>query len=126
MNTVELIQWIEHHLELFKGRRRDQAYPRYFLFNLLRDRGLTYHQIGEIFGRTHATVIHGHRVHQDFDSIDDQLYLEHTRELRLRFEQPVTRLDLAQDVLHCHDIRSLRIIQNRIRKGRYGSQGEPI
>ena len=122
MQTPELIQWIDQHLELFKGRRRCQAYPRYFLFHLLRDRGLTYHRIGEIFGRTHATVLHGHRVHRDFDSIGDRVYLEHTRELRILFREAEPHLDLEQDVLNCPDLLGLRLIQNRIKKGVYRSQ----
>ncbi len=39
------------------------------LFNELREAGLNLMQIGEIFSKNHATIIHGLRVHKELLSV---------------------------------------------------------
>ena len=118
-STVEIFRYVERHPELLIGKTRYQTYHRYYLFGILRDRGITYAKIGRLFGKNHSTVIHGTRIHDNFTEMGDQLYRELTGQLRAQFEPQAQQIDLVQDILKCNSMRGLNLIQARVRGGYY-------
>ena len=115
----EIISYVESNPDLLLGKKRPQTYSRYYLYGLLRDRGITYHEIGRLFRRNHSTIIHGTRQHDNFNGMEDQLYLELTDQLRSLFEPEAKSLDLVQDILNCKSMRGLDLIKARVRGGVY-------
>ena len=115
----EIISYVEANPDLRLGKKRQQTYSRYYLYGLLRDRGITYHEIGRLFSRNHSTIIHGTRQHDNFNGMGDRLYLELTDSLRALFEPEAKSLDLVQDILNCKSMRGLALIKTRVRGGVY-------
>lgn len=58
-----IIQLIEKDGLSSPSRRIELAYKRYYLFNALRDKGLTLNKIGEMFNRDHSVVSRGIESH---------------------------------------------------------------
>jgi hypothetical protein len=138
MNRLELIhQLIELYKLTDKTRKREIIYKRYFIFNELRQAGLSLMQIGEIFGKNHATIIHGLTVHQDLLRYKDAIYLTETQVLKdtlgdSKFPD-VKRLfkgeigaDLKRDVMLISSLNSLRSLKRRIKMGYYENSFQQI
>lgn len=125
-STVEIFRYVEGHPELLIGKTRHQTYGRYYLFGILRDRGITYAKIGRLFGKNHSTVIHGTRIHDNFTEMGDQLYRELTSQLRAQFEPQTEPPNLVNDVLNCKGLRGLGIIQARLRGGYYAPVSDRV
>jgi hypothetical protein len=119
MNNEKIIEYIEKNPQILPGKTRAQTYARYYLFSLLRESGLTYVQIGDILNKNHSTVIHGIRLHDIFEQAGDRIYLDNINHLRILFKEPLSELNLEQDILNCTNLRSLGIIKARIRAGSY-------
>jgi len=58
------------------SRSQPKSHKRYFLYKKMRDMGLTFEQIGEYFGRDHATIIHGIKKHDIYTELKDSKYLK--------------------------------------------------
>lgn len=60
-----------------KSRERRLVWIRYILYNYLKTIGsMTLSEVGKVFGRDHATVIHGLKKHNDFTQWNDYEYIE--------------------------------------------------
>jgi chromosomal replication initiation ATPase DnaA len=65
-NRIALIhELIEAYDLTSKCRDRGLIYKRAYLYHELRTSGFSLSQIGEIFGKHHATIIHGLRTHKN-------------------------------------------------------------
>lgn len=138
MNRLALIHdLIEIHQLTTKTRRRDVLFKRYYLFNELREAGLNLMQIGEIFGKNHATIIHGLRVHKELLSYKDADYVAETKiiseslgdskflnDLKLYKRKKV--YDLRQDVLNSTNFVQVKRIQRRIKLGYYEKNNDEL
>ena len=111
----KIIEYIKLNNLTAYCKKRTVTYQRYFLYNLLYEHGLNYHEIGEIFGREHSTIIHGVKAHQYYEMIQDALYFEYTDKLRIAFKKPELTFDLATDVMKCSSLKKLELIKLRIR-----------
>ena len=61
------------------SRAQNKTHKRYFLYKKMRDfTDLTFEEIGEYFGRDHATVMHGIKKHDLYTDIKDSKYLKDT------------------------------------------------
>ena len=59
------------------SRERKLVWIRYALYNYLKTVGsMTLTEIGKVFNRDHATVIHGIKKHNDFINWNDREYIE--------------------------------------------------
>jgi hypothetical protein len=63
-----------------KSRSQIRCHRRYYLYNKMRERGLSLQQIGDCFNRDHATVIYGIKMHNTYTSQKDSKYLNDTEE----------------------------------------------
>lgn len=80
MNRLALIHdFIEIHGLKNKLRRRELVYKRYYIYNELREAGLNLMQTAEVFGKNHASIFHGLRVHSDMLRFRDVVYASETK-----------------------------------------------
>ena len=115
----EIIQYIEENNLKRKDRYRHIVYKRYYLSNLLRNNGLTLDEIGKIFNKDHATIMYGIKIHKDFMSINDSIYIQHTEQERLKFENLDHKYNLVDDIMNCYTIPVLKKIKFRLRNNLY-------
>lgn len=94
------------------NRNRDKVYRRFFLAYLLRKEKLMLREIGEIFNKSHATMIHSIDSHKHWHRVRDQQYLNCTIDLRERF--PI-RVTLRQEILRVNNMIELRELKEKIK-----------
>lgn len=127
-NRIAIIhELIEKYDLTNKCRDRGLIYKRAFLYNELRTSGFSLTQIGEIFGKHHATIIHGLRTHKDLTGYQDAEYKHETIQLKEQLEGSVilypedTRKvrDLKTDIIDARTIRDFLRIRRRVKLGVY-------
>lgn len=116
---IEIIEYIQEKKLDTKDRYRSLTYRRFFLFDILRKKGLTLYQIAELFNKDHATVLYGIKMHKLFTSQNDAIYLTATEEERMKFKDDLIIPSLALDVLCCTIIKDLNRVKWRIRNNNY-------
>ena len=131
MNRLEKInELIEKYGLKHVTRRRDVLFKRYFIYNELRVCGLSLTMIGEIFGKNHATVLNGLRIHKDMLSYRDADYASETAAIQAELEglefawisSPFKRdryYDLKEDILQAKNFITFKRIQRRVKMGFY-------
>lgn len=131
MNRLTSIhELIEKYGLLDKSRRRDVLFKRYYLYNELRTCGLSLSEIGRVFNKNHATILHGLRVHKDLTSYRDVDYVAETCALQAYLDgaelPDVSKVfktqkdyDLKTDILKAHNLASFKRVQRRIKMGFY-------
>ena len=117
MSRIEEIKQviIEEGLDL-PNRQRDKVYRRFFLAHLLRKEKLMLREIGEIFNKSHATMIHSIESHKHWHRVRDEQYLNCTLDLRERF--PI-RVTLRQEILKVNSMRELTDLKKKIKSCLY-------
>lgn len=128
-NKIALIhELIESYNLKDKTRERATLYKRYYLYNELRGCGFSLTNIGEIFGKNHATIIHGLRVHKDLTSYRDEDYRNEVHQLKEYLDGSVLVLppqngrqvrDLKTDILDARSLREFKRIRKRVKLGVY-------
>lgn len=128
-NKIALIhELIETYNLKDKTRERGTLYKRYYLYNELRSCGFSLENIGQIFGKHHATIIHGLRVHRDLNSYRDEDYKNEIYQLKEYLEGSVLILppqngrkvrDLKTDILDARTILEFKRIRKRVKLGVY-------
>ena len=81
MDLNEVKQYIKDNRLNTKNRKRPQVYQRAFLSAYLYDNGVTLEEIGRLFNRHHATIMHSISLHTDLTSYKDDLYCDLTARL---------------------------------------------
>jgi hypothetical protein len=131
MNRLTSIhELIEKYGLLDKSRRRDVLFKRYYLYNELRTCGLSLSEIGRVFNKNHATILHGLRVHKDLTSYRDVDYVAETCALQAYLDgaelPDISKVfktrkdyDLKTDILKAHNLASFKRVQRRIKMGFY-------
>ena len=102
-------------------RDHELVYRRAYLMHELRSTGMTLKEIGGMFKRDHATVLHSLRTHEWMTNTNDKLYLECIAEYRfiLDYVDRESARDLTTDILKCQSYATLKIIKSRIKRGVY-------
>ena len=127
-NRIAIIhELIEKYDLTNKCRDRSLIYKRAFLYNELRTSGFSLTQIGEIFGKHHATIIHGLRTHKDLTGYQDEQYKLETNQLKEQLEGSVILYpedirkvrDLKTDIIDARTIRDFLRIRRRVKLGVY-------
>ena len=117
---IDQIQdYIKKHDLTKKCRLRQYTYQRYYFYALLRSQGMPLTEIGVMFNRTHATVIHGIANHDVWYKQKDELYLYYTLELRKLFASPRYYKPLRVKVLECVTLEKLEKLKEQIRCNYY-------
>jgi hypothetical protein len=116
---TDIIQYIEDNDLKARHRYRHYTYKRFYLYNLLREEGLTLYEIARLFKRDHASIIHGIKTHNDLISVKDRIYMEIVEELMLIFENHKEEHSLIDDVINCFSLQQLKKIKFRIKNNLY-------
>jgi len=122
MNQFDKIQELIQRDRLSsKDRTHELVYRRAFLMHELRSTGMTLKDIGQMFKRDHATVLHSLRTHEWLTSTNDKLYTECIAEYRFLLDHvdKESARDLIADILKCNSYATLKIIKSRIKRGVY-------
>lgn len=115
----EIIKYIEDNNLRKKSRKREILYPRYYLYNKLREQGYPFDYIASLFDQTHGTVMNGIRNHKIYTSMNDKLYFIFTEKERSIFNDVQVIRSLKEEVLDCYDMKSLSLIKKRIKLNLY-------
>lgn len=129
MNQFDKIKELIKRDKLYSpNREHERVYRRAFLMNELRSTGMTLKDVGAMFKRDHATVLHSIRTHEWMTSTNDKLYAECIDEYRFLLDQVdrASARDLVTDVLKCQSYATLKIIKNRIKRGVYDEKSVTI
>ena len=111
-----------------KCRDRGLIYKRYFLYNELRTSGFSLSQIGEIFGKHHASIIHGLKTHENLMGYNDEEYKNETFQLKEQLagsvlifpeQKNARKADLKTDIIEAKTIRDFKRIRRRVKLGVY-------
>jgi hypothetical protein len=122
MNQFDKIQELIQRDRLSaKDRTHELVYRRAFLMHKLRLTGMTLKDIGWMFKRDHATVLHSLRTHEWMTSTNYKLYLECIAEYEFILDNVdrESSRDLITDILKCQSYATLKIIKSRIKRGVY-------
>jgi hypothetical protein len=138
MNRLTSIhELIEKYGLLDKSRRRDVLFKRYYLYNELRTCGLSLSEIGRVFNKNHATILHGLRVHKDLTSYRDTDYLAETCALQAYLDgaelPDISKVfktqkdyDIKTDILKANNMVSFKRIQRRVKMGFYEEKEQAV
>jgi hypothetical protein len=119
-NVKELIE--RYKLDQ-KNRKRELIYIRSILYTQLRNEKWTLAQIGKLFNKDHATILHGLRCYQenikyqDFKDINTRIEQElnlATQEIEPEAKLQLTEIEL--DILEANNITQFYEIKNNLIK----------
>lgn len=119
----DLIKNVEYFIEKDelkkKCRKRKYIHKRIFFFHTLRNAGLTYQRIAEMFGLNHATVLHGIKTYKNLKKTKDELLLLDIADYDGKFKFHKKTYDLKKDILKATTISDLGIIKRRTENNLY-------
>ena len=115
----DIIEYIKENDLKAKSRHRYVLYKRYYLYSILRKKGLSLSRIGKMFNQNHSTIIHGLINHDVWHKAKDPIYLLHTRELREMFVARQYYTPLRIKILECNSMDELEKIKNQIKNNYY-------
>ena len=64
-----------------RTKKPTKVHRRWFLFSLLRNKGVIFQKIGDMFGMDHATILYGVRQVEIYKKAKDEFYLMDTADL---------------------------------------------
>ena len=105
-----------------KTRSRTVVYKRHYLYYLLRKHGLTYTKIGVLFGKNHATVIHGRKTYINLTKTRDKFLINCLQEYLIHFENyDIEELEFSilYDIENATSWRDIAQIRKRIKNKSY-------
>ena len=116
----DLIKKVQYYIrkDELKSKCRKPYYThrRMYLFNLLRNAGVTYSRIAELFDLNHATVIHGIKRYKNLKQTRDAFLLLDIADYDGKFKLHKHEYNLKRDILKATTIRDLEIIKGRTEK----------
>lgn len=77
----EIVKLIERYGLKTPSRKRELVYQRSYLYRQMQYQ-MTLQQIGKLFGKDHATVIHGIKVAKMFEHMKDEVYFHYIKYIR--------------------------------------------
>ena len=105
------------------SRQRDLVYMRSYLYFELSKLKINKCEIGRMFNRDHASVIHGLKVHKTYykkdkiynDSISDVRYYLYPSDIELK-------VSIFEDISKCYNTTDLKVIKLKIENNEYKEQ----
>jgi hypothetical protein len=115
-NVLEVVE--RHDLKKV-SRKQEIIYPRYYIYSLLRDAKYSLSAIGRIFGKDHATVLHGIKMHKQYTRNKDKVYEMLIDQVKAEIYITPQEYNLKEEVLKCTTLKKLEIIKNQILNNYY-------
>ena len=119
MNIDTIKEYIQEHELDLPNRKTEITYQRYYLYALLRTKGMPFQNIGLMFNKKHASVIHGIDCHHNWMKQNDELYLYYTLKLREEFPFEKYYKPLQKQVIDCKNMKELNKLKTLINKNIY-------
>ena len=118
-----ILEMIESDNLKGKSRKRNLVHKRIYLYVILRKHGYILKEIGDMFNRSHATVIHGIDNYKLFEDLKDHLFYADIESYKIALEQynipDGFKRDIFKDIKSCNQFRDLEAIKRRIDNGNY-------
>ena len=102
-----------------KSRKPYFVHRRWYFYSVLRDAGVTYKSIAEMFEKNHASVIYGIRRYKQLRELKDKLLLLDIADYDGRIKLYKKTYDLKTDILKATTIWDLEIIKGRTENNLY-------
>lgn len=80
----EIVKLIDRYGLKTPKRTRELVYQRYYIYKELR-KYMLLEQIGRLFGKDHATVLHGIKMARMFEHMNDAVYFQYIKHIRADF-----------------------------------------
>ena len=119
-----ILEFIERDKLASKSRLRELNHKRVYLYAFLRSNGYKLQEIGNMFNRDHATIIHGIKNYKLFKESKDPLFdadvFEYRNTLDNRYNHSINlKRDIFEDLKSCNQFRDIEVIKRRIENGMY-------
>lgn len=124
--NIDGVEKIKLIIEIFdlKNSTRSEGYihKRAYLYNLLRvNELLTYEEIGKMFNKNHATIMHGIGIHKKLTEINCKVYAQNTREMKYilhhnDFSWRTMFVKLTKEVMSLSNTTDIKILQEQLNK----------
>ena len=111
--------FIEKHELKTKCNRPYYTHRRMYFYSTLRDAGLSYQRIADIFGKNHATVMNGIKRYKQLRATNDKLLYLDIADYDGRFKLHKKSYDLKKDILGATTVRDLDTIKGRVDNNLY-------
>ena len=119
---IELIKEIIQRDNLAsKSRNAPLRNKRMYLYNIMRDRGMIYEQIGDYFNRDHSTVVHAVKVYNNLIEAGDMTLIKDIEEYENIFN-PKSSIDyarLVEDIKNASTLGGFNIIKRKLENNLY-------
>lgn len=117
-NFIENIQDLIEQFDLKKKcRRQDITYKRFYLYHQLRKANYSLSNIGKIFDKDHASVLHGLRMHEVFTKSKDKIYKMYTADIVKGLVTIPEEKNIKNAVLKAEDWEEIIQIKKQILEG---------
>tara|TARA_R110000823_G_scaffold213752_1_gene343586 strand:+ start:96 stop:488 length:393 start_codon:yes stop_codon:yes gene_type:complete len=105
-----------------KNRKRDVINKRMFLYHLLKEHEYSYTDIGKLFNKNHATIIHGCRQYRDLTKSNDSRLEDDLIDYYKFFNSyklENIKLSIVEDVNKANCLKDLLRIKKRLERELY-------
>lgn len=123
MNLIKITELIERYELNTCSRKREKVYIRSVLYHFLRSNKMTLDRIGKMFGKGHATILHGlecYNRNKNYSDFKDLIYLIE-RELEvscidIKDEDKLKLTEIELDILEANSIQDFWQVKNNLIK----------
>ena len=127
---LEKVREVIKRDELDSGCRAQQmVYQRAFIYHLMQKHGYSLTKTGELFNRTHATIINGINLYNSIKT--DSVFLDYVSSYVVEFEDflfatpSISKLSKIEEaVLQCTNYFELCQLQEKIRNGEFSTKNK--
>lgn len=123
MNLIKITELIERYELNTSSRKREKVYIRSVLYHFLRSNKMTLDRIGKMFGKNHATILHGlecYNRNKNYSDFKDLIYLIE-RELEvscidIEDEDKLKLTETELDILEANSLQDFWQVKNNLIK----------
>lgn len=123
MNLIKITELIERYELNTSSRKREKVYIRSVLYHFLRSNKMTLDRIGKMFGKNHATILHGlecYNRNKNYSDFKDLIYLiEKELEVScidIEDEEKLKLTEIELDILEANSIQDFWQVKNNLIK----------
>lgn len=123
MNLIKITELIERYELNTSSRKREKVYIRSVLYHFLRNNKMTLDRIGKMFGKNHATILHGLECYdrnKNYSDFKDLISLvENELEIsciEIEDEEKLKLTEIELDILEANSIQDFWQVKNNLIK----------
>lgn len=123
MNLIKITELIERYELNTSSRKREKVYIRSVLYHFLRSNKMTLDRIGKMFGKNHATILHGlecydrNKNYSDFQELISLIENElEVSCIEIEDEDKLQLTETELDILEANSIQEFWQVKNNLIK----------